>query len=129
MLMMLMISSTLPRMTRLSVALIAALATQLSTTQSDGQSVDAAAVGGRWDAAAADELSFMVMGDWGGISKPPYSTPAESHAAQAMAELARLRNASFVLAVGDNFYREGIPNVRAARAPTGQQRPLKSLLK
>ena len=61
-------------------------------------------------------LSFLVMGDWGGLGSAPYTTAAEQKAATAMATVAEREGSSFVLAVGDNFYEWGIPNDAAKAA-------------
>jgi tartrate-resistant acid phosphatase type 5 len=46
----------------------------------------------------------MVMGDWGGIPIPPWTTPAEQETAKYMDEEVAKINAKFCLALGDNFY-------------------------
>lgn len=61
--------------------------------------------------AAADDgaaLNFLVMGDWGGLPGPIWTTPAEKSTAEAMASEATKVNATFALALGDNFYEKGI---------------------
>ena len=60
--------------------------------------------------AAADgsALNFLVMGDWGGLPGPIWTTPAEKSTAEAMASEATKINATFALALGDNFYEKGI---------------------
>jgi len=50
------------------------------------------------------------MGDWGGVPIFPYHTPAETYTAKAMGNEAVKINASFALALGDNFYETGIDN-------------------
>ena len=55
-----------------------------------------------------ESLDFLMIGDWGGIDKPPYYTPEQLMAAQSMAAWSDQYNADFILAVGDNFYFEGI---------------------
>ena len=54
-------------------------------------------------------LSFLALGDWGGQSFLPYTTPDEVACANQMGALAKRINSSFVLALGDNFYSFGIP--------------------
>ena len=54
------------------------------------------------------EVSFLVMGDWGGIPIYPWHTPAEGHTAKAMGEETTKINSSFALALGDNFYESGV---------------------
>ena len=52
-------------------------------------------------------LAFLVVGDWGGREWWPYSTLAQVRTAAGMARVASRRNATFVLALGDNFYSHG----------------------
>ena len=59
-------------------------------------------------ASAADGLNFLVMGDWGGLPGPVWSTPAEHGTADAMKDEATKIGATFALALGDNFYENGI---------------------
>lgn len=59
-------------------------------------------------AVAANELNFLVMADWGGQPSAPYTTAAEISTAGGMGRIAETTNASFALAVGDNFYSSGI---------------------
>merc|ERR1711907_911876 len=53
-------------------------------------------------------LDFMVMGDWGGFQVWPYKTPGEIAVAKHLGVLAEQHNASFTLALGDNFYMHGV---------------------
>jgi len=55
-------------------------------------------------------LQFLTIGDWGGIDTKPYCTVAEVEDGQAMAIVAEKVSASFILALGDNFYYKGIPS-------------------
>ncbi|KAK6179459.1 hypothetical protein SNE40_011815 [Patella caerulea] len=55
------------------------------------------------------------MGDWGGTSNAPYTTPVELDTANQMAKISRARKPSFVLALGDNFYYNGVKNVNDPR--------------
>jgi tartrate-resistant acid phosphatase type 5 len=57
---------------------------------------------------AAAELNFLVMADWGGQPTAPFTTAAEISTAGGMGRMAETMNASFALAVGDNFYSSGI---------------------
>jgi tartrate-resistant acid phosphatase type 5 len=54
------------------------------------------------------DLHFLVMADWGGQAKAPYTTKQEISTAGGMGRIAEVLNASFSLAVGDNFYSSGI---------------------
>ena len=55
------------------------------------------------------------MGDWGGMEYPPYYTPDEQHTAKSMGEVASTYNVEFVMAIGDNFYHQGVKNVHDKR--------------
>ncbi len=57
-------------------------------------------------ASAQNGLNFVALGDWGGESNAPYTTPYESATAAGMAKVASEINSQFVLALGDNFYSE-----------------------
>ncbi len=54
-------------------------------------------------------LPFLVIGDWGGQTHLPYTTEDELACAKQMGMIAERISSSFVLALGDNFYEEGIP--------------------
>ncbi|XP_065175618.1 tartrate-resistant acid phosphatase type 5-like [Sycon ciliatum] len=58
-----------------------------------------------------DSLTFLAIGDWGGSGHEPYTTPAEKSVANQMGKLASAINSNFTLALGDNFYTEGVKNV------------------
>lgn len=58
--------------------------------------------------ARAETLNFLVMADWGGQPTAPYTTSGEISTAGGMGRIAETMNASFALAVGDNFYSSGI---------------------
>ena len=60
------------------------------------------------DVPADDAFNFLVMGDWGGVGSPPYTTPEELATAAGMGEVAGQIDAKFAMALGDNFYSEGI---------------------
>lgn len=68
--------------------------------------------------APAAALDFIVMADWGGQISEPYTTGEELATAKGMAKHARATNASFVLAVGDNFYNKGVKSVDDQRFKT-----------
>ena len=55
-------------------------------------------------------LNFLVMGDWGGSPNAPYTTDREIQTAAGLDSVSAALNASFVLALGDNFYDAGIPS-------------------
>jgi len=66
-------------------------------------------------AAPAAALDFLVMADWGGQGSKPYTTKAELSTAVGMGKVAASVNATFTLAVGDNFYSKGVDSVDSAR--------------
>lgn len=51
---------------------------------------------------------FFILGDWGGIPIPPYVSPSEAVLAKAMGRMGAKLNTSFQLALGDNFYYNGV---------------------
>ncbi|NXN31147.1 PPA5 phosphatase, partial [Nycticryphes semicollaris] len=53
-------------------------------------------------------IQFLAVGDWGGVPDPPFATPREVATAAAMGRAATNLGADFVLALGDNFYYEGV---------------------
>jgi len=60
-------------------------------------------------------LRFMVLGDWGGLPEFPYRTPIESAIAGAMGRVAKDLDAQFIMALGDNFYFDGVKDVHDPR--------------
>lgn len=60
---------------------------------------------------AVDSLRFLAMGDWGGIPIYPYDTPWEVAVARQMASVTERFKSSFNLALGDNFYENGVTDV------------------
>ena len=58
---------------------------------------------------------FFVIGDWGGLPFLPYETPSESAVAKAMGKLGVQLNTTFQLALGDNFYFDGVRSPNDAR--------------
>jgi hypothetical protein len=60
-------------------------------------------------ASSVAKLDFLVMADWGGDDKVPYTTGGELGCAKQMGALTPLVDAKFALAIGDNFYYHGIP--------------------
>ena len=61
--------------------------------------------------AAASSLNFMVVGDWGGQSDPPFYTNPEQDVAKQMGDIAASVGAQFTLSMGDNFYDNGVTDV------------------
>ncbi|KAM4038257.1 tartrate-resistant acid phosphatase type 5 isoform 1-T1 [Anomaloglossus baeobatrachus] len=60
-------------------------------------------------------LRFAVIGDWGGLPLPPYTTEQELLVADELANTASKWGADFILSVGDNFYYDGVKNVTDIR--------------
>ncbi|XP_065913697.1 tartrate-resistant acid phosphatase type 5-like isoform X2 [Dysidea avara] len=60
------------------------------------------------DGEANYKLSFLVVGDWGGKSSPPYYTPAQKSVALQMGRTAEEINSQFTVSLGDNFYKNGV---------------------
>ena len=66
-------------------------------------------------AAAATQPPFLVMGDWGGSINAPYTTPMEIVTAKGMGKVAANYTSTFALALGDNFYTQGVQSVDDTR--------------
>lgn len=64
---------------------------------------------------APSDMTFLVMGDWGGDEHQPYCTPSEKDTARAMNTEAGQIGAKFALSLGDNFYHAGVTSVSDAR--------------
>jgi hypothetical protein len=58
---------------------------------------------------------FLILGDWGGLPFVPYKTPSEVAVAAAMGHVGKTLNTSFQLALGDNFYFDGVQSVTDPR--------------
>lgn len=58
-----------------------------------------------------DELRFLVVGDWGGMPWYPYTTPYETAVSSGMGKVAQELGTQFTVALGDNFYLDGVKNV------------------
>jgi hypothetical protein len=54
---------------------------------------------------------FFIVGDWGGLPVAPFDTPSEVAVADAMGKLGVKLNTTFQLALGDNFYYDGVKTV------------------
>ena len=66
-------------------------------------------------AAAATQPPFLVMGDWGGSIHAPYTTSMEIATAKGMGKVAANYTSTFSLALGDNFYTQGVQSVEDTR--------------
>nr|XP_025041285.1 tartrate-resistant acid phosphatase type 5 [Pelodiscus sinensis] len=82
----------------LSVLLLAALPTPYASPLSTGSS-----------------LRFIALGDWGGVSNPPFHTPREVATAKEMGRTVAALGADFILSLGDNFYYNGVQDVNDKR--------------
>jgi phosphodiesterase/alkaline phosphatase D-like protein len=72
-----------------------------------------AVAGGNVHAAlgSSDSLNFLVMGDWGGkdcLIGHDCTTPQEKETAKGMQKIGDEQDATFAVALGDNFYSYGI---------------------
>eukprot|EP00483_Globobulimina_turgida_P000751 UN00751 len=61
-------------------------------------------------ATARKSLDILVMGDWGGQSEKPYTTPSQLNTAKIMGKIGKRIGVDQVLGLGDNFYEEGVVN-------------------
>lgn len=60
-------------------------------------------------------LNFVMLGDWGGKPDPPYYTNAEKKIAASMGKKAQDIGSKFTVALGDNFYYDGVKDVNDKR--------------
>lgn len=74
--------------------------------------------------ATPPAFSALIMADWGGHGTAPYTTPGELVTATGMAALVNAWEGrpAFVLALGDNFYADGLCN-NATLAPYNNSCP------
>ncbi|XP_071478561.1 tartrate-resistant acid phosphatase type 5-like [Diadema antillarum] len=56
-------------------------------------------------------LNYLVLADWGGQPGAPYYTECEYNVAKQMGVIATNYDSKFVLALGDNFYYDGVKSV------------------
>ena len=66
-------------------------------------------------AAGASAMEILAMGDWGGQSAAPFTTSDERATAKSMKEQKATFNVSLSLALGDNFYDNGVKNAQDSR--------------
>lgn len=62
-----------------------------------------------------ESVRFLVIGDWGGLPIFPYRTAIEGAVARELGQFAQQQQIEFVLALGDNFYFDGVKNVEDPR--------------
>lgn len=60
-------------------------------------------------------LPFLVLGDWGGQTDHPYTTPTQLELAKVMGKRAAEIGSQFILTTGDNFYDSGVKTVDDSR--------------
>ena len=75
-------------------------------------------------AASPPAFSALIMADWGGHGTPPFTTPGEIATSSGMATLVNAWQGRpvLVLALGDNFYADGLCN-NATLAPYNNSCP------
>jgi len=60
-------------------------------------------------------ISFVVVGDWGGLPDSPYYSEAQADVNISMNNVAEEINSNFVVALGDNYYHNGVEDVGDSR--------------
>ncbi|CAH1774170.1 unnamed protein product [Owenia fusiformis] len=60
-------------------------------------------------------LKFLALGDWGGLPDFPYRTPIELGVASQMGKVAGNLKTQFQVALGDNFYFDGVKDISDKR--------------
>ena len=65
-----------------------------------------------------DTLNFVMLGDWGGKPYYPYYTSAEKTISVSMGAKAQEIGSHFTVAMGDNFYDNGVTDVNDKRFKT-----------
>jgi tartrate-resistant acid phosphatase type 5 len=60
-------------------------------------------------------VSFVALGDWGGLPIYPFRTLVEQAVAKQMSQLAHAHDTQFQLALGDNFYFNGVKDANDKR--------------
>ena len=66
-------------------------------------------------AAAAEPLTLLAVGDWGGDSDAEPTNGAQQAAAAGMSKIAAAKNAQGVLMLGDNYYTRGVEKTTSVR--------------
>lgn len=64
---------------------------------------------------SVESLRFLALGDWGGLPFWPYATPIEMAVGEQMGKITTAYQTSFNLALGDNFYFDGVTDVEDKR--------------
>ena len=68
--------------------------------------------------AQSSSFPVLVMGDWGGKDKHPYTTKGEVATAKGMKHFAEKNEANTTVVLGDNFYDKGVKSVDDSRFKT-----------
>lgn len=68
------------------------------------------------------DVNMILLGDWGGMPTPPYASPFEEVTALQIMREAKLQNSDFVVALGDNFYFNGVTDEYDKRFQTTFER-------
>lgn len=61
------------------------------------------------------QISFTVLGDWGGFPYFPFTTPIQYSAGRLLSLVSEKNRVDFNLAIGDNFYYYGVESVNDKR--------------
>lgn len=69
---------------------------------------------------AVDSVRLMILGDWGGLPNIPYHTAIEMGVAKQMSTVAKKFGPEAILALGDNFYFDGVKNSYDKRFEVGK---------
>ena len=75
---------------------------------------------------ANEVVSMLVVGDWGGQSAAPYTTPGQLSVASAMASVATSSLSTFVVSPGGNFYGDGIQGAQLRGGERASRLPLRA---
>ncbi|XP_033741991.1 tartrate-resistant acid phosphatase type 5-like [Pecten maximus] len=65
--------------------------------------------------SAVNSTRLLILGDWGGTDTIPYKTTVEVNIAKQMGVLADTYAPQNILALGDNFYFDGVKNIMDKR--------------
>uniref|UniRef100_A0A7E4VGH8 Tartrate-resistant acid phosphatase type 5 n=1 Tax=Panagrellus redivivus TaxID=6233 RepID=A0A7E4VGH8_PANRE len=76
----------------------------------------------------ATKLSFLVVGDTGGLPGPLYTSYAQRKVATAMKKVVESEDSKFVINLGDNFYFNGVDNLQDQRFWKSFESPYSDLI-
>ncbi|CBY11569.1 unnamed protein product [Oikopleura dioica] len=60
----------------------------------------------------SEKFNFIVLGDWGGLPPPTYTSDLQLNGAKALMEYAKINPPEYVISIGDHFYYNGVETVR-----------------